>query len=86
MKEETCLLISMQRGTVVAEDTGELVALGSKSRKKDSDTTSKGRSAVSRIHHTTPTDVLQHLVSTVFEHLNTISYASSLSCASNSAG
>lgn len=89
LRGQDLILIRSQRGTVVADDTGELVVPGVKSRKKDSDaesTTSRGRLIAMRLHDAMHTDIPKRRRSAALERSNTICYVFSSSFASSCAG
>ena len=79
-----------ERGTVIAQDTGELVQLGRKSRKKDSDAesaTSRGMALHSTIDVECSTDEREQLqASAALMHSSTTCSAYNLFCASSCTG
>lgn len=79
-----------ERGTVIAEDTGEMMLLGKKSRKKDSDAesaTSRGKKGAFELRFRSPSDRVSQLrVSVAHKPSNITCFAYSLSCASRFTG
>ena len=76
------MLTLLQRGTLVVEDTGELVVHGRKSKKKDSDAesvTSRGTFLCRTLtRNTTAAEVVQLPATADLKHSSSIYFVSSL--------